>query len=238
MEHYCKILVIFTIIIFPGPNIKSYELNNIHSSLPQYYNQKPVINDIQRIAVLGDSITQDGGYIEELKRTCPNYIFHNYGLSGETTSQILRRIRIKNGNLKHKILALENYDQIIVLAGINNIDDPHKVIADLKTIYKKAKTLTPQPLRVIAVTLSPWGGYKTWSFKKQQYTEQVNDFILSHPENVDVVVNIYDALKDNHSFRMKQGFYRPGDRLHPRGEGQLIIGQTIYKTAFTISTNH
>lgn len=124
---------------------------------------KPKINKSYygpRVAVLGDSITYDGGYIKELQRLCPSLIFHNYGIPGETSTQIAKRVQFNNGDLRRKILALEEYDQLIILAGINNVYEPVRVISDLKKIYKKAKTIKSHPVRVIAVTLSHGGSIK------------------------------------------------------------------------------
>ncbi|GEM_PF-1510699 len=184
----------------------------------------------KRVACIGDSITCDGGYIWQLQQLCPGYRFDNYGISGQTSSQIRRRINAHSGSLNEKQVNLSEYDQIIVLAGINNIAEPETVKRDLQAIYDEAHD---QGLRVIAVTISPWKNYETWTIKKQANTEYINEWILSYPRNVDVVVNIYDILEDNNNPGCLRNDCRDADRLHPRYKGQRIIGKQIFTTAFT-----
>jgi lysophospholipase L1-like esterase len=194
---------------------------------------KPLDNGKKKIAVIGDSITADGGYIEYLQTRCPFYTFHNFGVSGESTQKILKRIRYRNSDLNRKIVGIWDYDDIIVLAGINNIASPLTVIEDLKTIYQMAKNNPYKNTRVIAVSLTPWKGYETWDWKKQQNTEMVNAFILSKPQGVDVTVNVYSALEDPANPKaLKADYRRPHDKLHPRDAGQAIIGNAIYHAAF------
>ena len=189
--------------------------------------------DAVRVAVLGDSITEDGGYIRELRRLCPGLVFDNYGISCETSFQVAGRVTVSGRNHRKKILALEEYDYLVVLAGINNIHAPSRVIEDLKAIYARAKSVPNKNIQVVALTLTPWGGSQTWTPRKQANTLAVNHFILSHPENVDYVVNLYDVLKDPfRPDRMKYGYYHPVDPLHPRGGGQKAMGQAIFKAVF------
>ncbi len=187
----------------------------------------------RRVAVLGDSITADGGFIRELRRLCPGFVFHNYGISGQQTYKIKKRIRAAQSDRRQKIIGLADYGHLIVFAGVNNIHDRKQVITDLKTIYAAAKRLTHHRIRVIAVTLSPWGGYATWTPQKQRHTREINRFIMSRPVNTDVSVDIYQRLMHPvHRHRMKSAYYAKGDPLHPRGLGQKKIALTIYQTAF------
>lgn len=187
----------------------------------------------KKVAVIGDSITEDGGYVAELKKLCPNYVFDNFGRSGETTVKIRSRVRATGTDLASKTVGLWEYDVVIVLAGVNNIDDPNQVISDLAAIYYLAKTCPDRFIKVVAITLTPWKGYSTWNWQKQQNTERVNRFILSQPKNVDVVVDVYHSLGDEQDPRqMREGLFRQGDPLHPRGLGQTVIGREIFEYAF------
>ncbi len=186
-----------------------------------------------KVAVIGDSITEDGGYIKELGKLCPGYVFDNYGISGQQTWQILQRVRMMGSEPEKKLCGLEDYGQIIVLMGINNIDNPDRVISDLKKICAMAKSVASHPIRVVVMTLTPWKGYSTWSAQKQANWYKVNKFILSKPENADIVVDLANALCDpKDSECLWEGFRNPNDKLHPRGVGQIQIGRTVYKTAF------
>lgn len=185
-----------------------------------------------KVAVIGDSITADDGYLRELRKNCPGMEFHNFGISGESSSKILARVRRTGTDLGKKICGLEDYGTIIVLAGINNIDNPQRVMSDLSRIYAMAKSAS-HPIRVIALTLTPWSGYGTWTVEKQRNTAIVNKFILSYPANVDIAVDIYSALADpSNPWALRSDFHISGDKLHPRGKGQEMIGWTVFKEAF------
>jgi lysophospholipase L1-like esterase len=187
----------------------------------------------KKVAVIGDSITEDGGYIKQLQRLCPDYVFHNYGVAGESTRKIIKRVKKLGSNLQKKVVGLWEYDELIVLAGVNNISEPKTVINDLQQIYKLAKENPYRDTRVIAVTLTPWKGYKTWNRKKQKNTELVNSFILGKPQSVDACINVYKPLEDpDNPKTLKYEFHLTNDKLHPRGKGQKVIGQTIYESAY------
>ncbi len=51
-------------------------------------------------------------------------------------------------------------------------------------------------LFVVAMTLTPWKGFPSWTPWHQDGTELINKWLLSMPENVDVVVDIYTLLED------------------------------------------
>lgn len=224
--HLCS-LIIFII-------VPLYDVFSIETGIKEYNSVEYYYKN--RVAVLGDSITEDGGFIKKLQVLRPDLIFHNYGISCETTTQILKRVRASNSDLKNKILGVNDYSQVIVFAGVNNIYNPKKVIVDLQKIYNLIKRYSNYSVKVIAVTLSPWGGYKTWTPQKQRYTEMVNRFILSKPTGVDKAVNIYDVLKDPQKpWQLCAEYHFPGDKLHPRGMGQEMIGLAIYKIAYLIN---
>ena len=106
------------------------------------------------------------------------------------------------------------------ISGSSNIND-------LKKIYSLASLNPYKKTFVIAVSLTPWKGYQTWSTQKQRNTEIINDFILSKPDNVDAVVDAYSLLGDSRDTDMLHPQFRKGDMLHPRGLGQCVIGAAV-----------
>jgi hypothetical protein len=228
MKDGPRISIILTIVV----SLFILTMSAQRSSSPR----RPEKSVAYRVAVLGDSITADGGYVNTLRRLCPRYTFHNYGIAGETTTQIARRGRLGAGDRSRKIVGLREYGHLIVLAGVNNIHNVAGIKRDLTRIYTMAKRVPTHTVRVIAVTLSPWGGYSTWTPWKQKNTERINRFILKRPEPVDIAVNIYrPLLSPRRPYRMRRQYFYSGDPLHPRGPGQRVIGRTIFRRAFHAS---
>jgi hypothetical protein len=183
----------------------------------------------KHVLVIGDSITAhtNNGYAQQLSDILylhekPNYIFHVYGYSGEGTTFIRK---------KFESIDLKPYSDIIILAGVNNIKDPDTVIFDLTKMYKKG---LDEKKRVIALTLTPWKNYSTWTVQKQKNTELVNQSITNYIKLVVsavdyknyIPVDIYSALLTN-SFDCVTV-----DGLHPNGIGNLIIASEIYRTVY------
>lgn len=191
------------------------------------------LNAALKVALIGDSITEDGGYQRELQKQLPNYIIHNYGIAGESSKKIRQRVRARGSDLKNKIAGIWEYDMIIVLAGINNVTEPKQVKRDLQAIYDLAKQNPDKHTRVIAMTLTPWKGYSTWSPYKQFLTMEINHFITQEAHNVDQVIELYSALGDlRDPERMHPNFHTNGDPLHPRGEGQVAIAWELMEKVF------
>lgn len=228
MKHILRVVLtaVFSILFLSAVPSKQ-----VHSKI--FSAQKQALHSVDsrwsRVAVLGDSITSDGGYIWQLKVLRPDKQFDNYGVAGQTTGQILQRVKLSEGDKSRKELNLSEYGQIIVLCGVNSLYSYERVKSDLTEIYRLAKS---QGLRVIAVTLTPWKGYNTWGIKKQKNLEMINDWLRSKPENVDVVIDVYHSLEDPGRPGYLRNDCRDEDLLHPRYKGQRIIGRKIFEGAF------
>jgi hypothetical protein len=104
----------------------------------------------------------------------------------------------------------------------------------MEKLFAMAKSVRSHSVRVIVLTLTPWKGYPTWTPVKQNNTDIVNGFILSYPQNVDVAVDVYSLLSEPaEPGYLRYGFHAKNDRLHPRGAGQIVIGQALFASAFT-----
>lgn len=169
-----------------------------------------VVSDI-KVLVIGDSITANGKYITYLDQETSGYEFKKAGYTGKGTGFILERL---------KDCKLSNYNVLVIEAGINNIDQPDKVIADFKEMFEYAKKEN-EHIKVIVLTIVPFKGYPTWSAKKQENLERVNQWLLTKPKNVDVVVDVYKNLSSS-------GFQiHSTDGLHPAPKGHKIISELI-----------
>ena len=75
------------------------------------------------IIFLGDSITEWGNW----KTLLPEFEIVNYGIAGNTTTQIIDRV---------DVLFNKEADQLFLLVGINDLGD-NKRLTDIETDYKK-----------------------------------------------------------------------------------------------------
>ena len=175
-------------------------------------------NLARKIAVIGDSITADKVYVNELKNLINNnsFGFDVYAVAGKDTKWMYQQFI---DNIKGK-----GYTDLIILGGINNIDPITGPKNDLTKIYSEAKT---DNIRVIALTLTPYEKYPN-------QIKQLNDWIKSKPQGVSITVDIYTPLNEND--KLAQKYITPKDspiNLHPNNEGKKIIAKTIYDSAFS-----
>lgn len=164
----------------------------------------------KEVMVIGDSITANGMFVEYLKgETGMN--FKTYGFTGEGTTHILKKL---------KNIDVSKYDYLIIEAGINNIDNAARVMSDLQEMFHFAKSENPN-IKLIVLTIVPFKGYPTWTPKKQENLEKVNSWLLGKPENVDIVVDIYEPMSVN-------GFQpHSTDGLHPSKKGHRLMADLI-----------
>ncbi|HII38656.1 TPA: peptidoglycan DD-metalloendopeptidase family protein [Candidatus Micrarchaeota archaeon] len=185
-----------------------------------------------RIGAMGDSITEagarEGGYLQRLQGLCQGAVFEGHGISGQGTNRMRERFA-------SDIIA-RHYDYVIILGGINNIGGPvDRIKTDLQSMYDAAHEAG---IRVIAVTVTPWKGWQTgpggtdWNQERQQKTDELNEWILSRPRNVDVVADAYSALEDPQNQDAMRREYYNADHLHPNAAGHRVLGDAIYAAAF------
>ena len=172
-----------------------------------------------RVLCIGNSITANGGYVNYLRYKCKQP-FDNMGIAGAPT----RLLRSTFKSIRKK----EIYKDLIILGGVNNIIDIKSVTNDLQWIYTTAKE---NGIRVIALTITPWKGYKTWNKDKQKNTDAVNKWIMTQAKDIDIRVDTYTPMEASwRKDRLKKEFR--DDSLHPNSEGQKFLGEIIYKAAF------
>jgi len=176
----------------------------------------------ETVGAMGDSITQDGRYLTRLGALCPGMTFENHGVVSDSTSKMLARF--------NSDIIANNYNEVIIMGGVNNAcGSVEKIESDLSEMYSRAKNAG---MRVIALTITPWKGSSGWSEECQRHTEEVNQWILSKPENVDVTVDVYSALEDSGDPGAMRSEYSTEGKLHPNAAGQRAIADAVYAKAY------
>lgn len=176
------------------------------------------------VVALGDSLTY-GFYLETpytatlASQLGSPWIITNRGISGSTTTDMRSRIQTE-------VLATSPA-YMVLMGGINDImaDVPIMTIVDnLSTMYAAAQAAG---VRVVAVTVIPFGAAPQWSATRQTELELLNAWIRT-ASHVDYVVDAYKAMGDARQPTRLATAYDRGDGLHCSGPGYAALGQAIF----------
>ena len=170
-----------------------------------------------RIAAIGDSLTRHDGYAD---------ILGQYQKIDGTEIKVTKFAKDGAGIgwISDTFLSqVLNYDYVIFFCGVNSCDSPSHVISMLKLLYEKAHK---RGMNVIAITISPWKGYQSWTKLRQVNTYAINGFILSSPKYVYAIVNTYRLLGSVDDPEVLKKEYTT-DKLHLTDEGHRMIAEAI-----------
>lgn len=194
------------------------------------------------VAAIGDSITDTrshgGKYLAYLEKRCPESHFDNYGVGGNMVNQMRRRFaRDVLGDASHE---KPHYTHLIVFGGVNDLYSdltakrtPAKIERDLTKMYKAAHE---HGMQVVAITVTPWGGFKRYfNERRQKATLELNRWIKAEPDSgdVDFVVDAYPLLSCGNSEKLCPRYAKPfKDGIHFGSEGQKVLGKALYEAVF------
>lgn len=181
------------------------------------------VNGVSEVYFIGDSFTAADIFPSAVTASLgTNFYKVNLGISGQTTTQMLARIRsITGGAPKY----------VVVLGGANDLQgglvSATTITNNLQSICTAAKNAGAN---VILVTTSPFGTNAGWTAGAQTIQNTVNTAITSTAgiTNVDYRVNIYTLLGGGTN--TLSALYDSGDGLHPNVTGHSVIATAIYTT--------
>lgn len=136
--------------------------------------------------VLGDSLSDEavggGGFVKALRERCAGVTFDNRAKGGFMVNQIRKR-------LEAEVLPEGGrYSHAIVFGGVNDLYSDQsanrtlpRIQSDLTKIYDALKA---RGTDVIAITVTPWGGFKRWyTPARGESTLALNAWILTKADN-------------------------------------------------------
>jgi len=171
-----------------------------------------------RVAVVGDSITAGGIYVDALNRALPRYEFDNYGVVGEGTAAILQRLR--------SVVLPRGYDEIIILAGGNDLgrDNAEDYIAN--NIGEMVRAAKSTGARVVLLSMTPWS-------RAPSLIRRVNRTLLlkSPLWRVDDFVDVWKPLADRNG-GLRREFIGDQMGVHPNRAGHEVIAEKIFRDAY------
>lgn len=134
--------------------------------------------------MLGDSLTDEkvggGGFVRRLREHCKQASFDNRAKGGFMVNQMRKR-------LETEVLPEgQTYSHAIVFGGVNDLYSDqtanrslNRIEGDLSRIYSALKA---RGVDVIAITVTPWGGFKKWfTPERGQNTLTLNRWIAEQP---------------------------------------------------------
>ncbi len=164
-----------------------------------------------------------------LERHCPESEFVNFAKGGDMVNQMRRRFEAEIAPQPP-----QRFTHLIVFGGVNDLysDEtagrtPRKIENDLTFMYRTARE---RGWRVVALTVSPWGGFKRWfTPHRGSTTVELNTWIRSAP--VHAAVDTYTLLSCGESLcpEFEPPFH---DGLHFGKKGHEALGQALLDAEF------
>lgn len=201
---------------------------------------------VYRLAAMGDSLTdarsKGGAFLELLHERCPRSTFDNFGVGGQMVNQMAARFgRQILGARDATDGGAPAYTDVLVWGGVNDLYSDEtagrtvaKIQHDLAFMYASARA---RGLRVLAMTVAPWGGFtRYWSPKRRDTTLALNAWLRDAPARGEVsgVVDAWALLScadAGSPDRLCPPFARR-DGLHITTEGQRKLGEELHARYF------
>ncbi len=131
--------------------------------------------------------------------------------------------------LDRDVLRRAGAQAVIVLLGINDIQQipgqgsADEIIAGLREIADRSRAAG---LRVLGGTLTPFGGWVTYSPEQEAAREAVNEWIRGSG-SFDAVVDFDAAVRDPADPHRMAARYDSGDHLHPNEAGFAVMADAV-----------
>lgn len=201
---------------------------------------------VYRLAAMGDSLTdarsKGGAFLELLRERCPRSTFDNFGVGGQMVNQMAARFgRQVLGGPAATDGGATAYTDVLVWGGVNDLYSDEtagrtvaKIQTDLSHMYASARA---RGLRVLAMTVAPWGGFtRYWSPKRRATTLALNAWLREAPARGDVsgLVDAWALLScaDAGSPDKLCPPFARRDGLHVTTEGQRKLGEELHTRYF------
>jgi lysophospholipase L1-like esterase len=190
------------------------------------------------VLVLGDSLTDEkvggGGFVRILREHCPKVSFDNRAKGGFMVNQMRKRLEtevLPEGG---------HYSHAIVFGGVNDLYSDQtanrslpRIEADLTRIYTDLKA---HGTDVIAITVTPWGGFKRWfTPERGKNTLTLNGWIMTQASsgNLAAAVDAYPLLSCGDPERLCPELALPHkDGLHFGKLGHQKLAEALLKGPF------
>jgi lysophospholipase L1-like esterase len=187
-----------------------------------------------RVVAMGDSLTDTrvggGKFLSYLAKKCPQSRFESKGKGGQMVNQMRKRFA-------RDVLG-KGYTHVLIMGGVNDLYSDKtagrtvaKIQSDLAAMYAAARA---QGMKVIALTVAPWGGFSHHTPARAVTTRQLNSWIMSQQTEgaVDAAVDTGPVLSCGDPERLCEGLGRK-DGLHWAPAGHEKLGEALFARVFS-----
>ncbi len=197
----------------------------------------PAPKPLRRVLVVGDSLSDEavggGGFVKQLRERCRGVSFDNRAKGGFMVNQMRKR-------LETDVVPEGAYSHALVFGGVNDLYSDQtanrtlpRIQSDLTKIYE---ALTSRGADVIAITVTPWGGFKRWyTAERGRNTLSLNAWILNKADNgvIAEAVDAYPLLSCGDSERLCPELAAPyKDGLHFGKLGHQKLAEALLAGPF------
>ncbi|HEX4789717.1 MAG TPA: SGNH/GDSL hydrolase family protein, partial [Actinospica sp.] len=144
------------------------------------------------------------------------------GLAGTGTGGISAVSR-----LPRDVLAQPGTRTVIVFEGINDIKSGTSADAVIAGLEQIAAQCRAAGLRVLAGTITPFGGYSAYTAAYEAARQAVNSFIRSNGGRFDGVIDFDATVRDPGNPTALLPAYDSGDHLHPSAAGYHAMANAV-----------
>ncbi|VVC02837.1 GDSL-like Lipase/Acylhydrolase family protein [Candidatus Bilamarchaeum dharawalense] len=183
---------------------------------------------MRRVAIIGDSISADGVYGQELQKLLrqggAKAAVEVYGVNGDTSYGAKTRFR------RDVLGKKPPYDTVIIQIGVNDIAQRRPVTEIQKNIREMIEAAQQAGMRVVILTVTPWQGTGSATERAIRDTAQLNEWLLAKtdPALKDVTVVDMKSLGNPTNPAELAPAYRDGaERLHPNEAGKREMARVI-----------
>lgn len=220
-----------------SPDSSASQPSGAPSATPNV-NAVPPSPRVCRVALIGDSLTDTrsaggGLYVRYLEKRCPESQFVNFAKGGAMVNQMRKK-------LETGVLVGAGFTHLVVFGGVNDLysDEtagrtPAKASADLAAMYATGRS---QGLRVIGLTVAPWGGFtRYYNPRRAAATHELNRWLLTQPAagTLDVAIDAFSLLSCGDPERLCPRYDRlHSDGLHFGKAGHEVLAAALYDAEF------
>lgn len=192
----------------------------IFDSINYNRSTKKYTNEYNSVAFMGNShmIYNSEALPSTVKNNLGrNYKYHNKGISGNTTAQMLARF-------DQDIIIDSDGNYAVILAGTNDLlsATEQDIKDNLQAMYNKADSVG---MTIVACTIFPYNGLTA---PNQTKLDNVNSWILNDALNVDYRLDTYTLVEDPGTPDTILPAYDFGDGVHLNTTGYIAVGTYIY----------
>lgn len=178
---------------------------------------------MKKVYIIGDSETEIAYYGQYLNNLLgSNWRVINKGISGNTTTQMLARFHAD-------IIAPGDAQAVVIWGGVNDARTDVSAVTIQSNLQEMYTMAHDAGIPVIALNVTPWKGYGSWSSDKQIVTETVNAWIANTAANIDYKIDAYSNLEDSGAPDTLKVEYNSGDYIHLSKAGFANIASSVYK---------